>query len=621
MGSSTVFPEREEKEVSYKLSQEYQKLFERVIRYVRETVCDRSGTFHRQRVRWWSALALLRCLGSSPAAAAATLRSRAASADTDNPEDADEIGRRTVLDIGDDDPDEVLDVAPGSDPGEEESAEASNRRRLLDMARQAETLQGNKDEKLKMAADLLKGLLRDGFHPIVFCRFIPTAEYLAGQLRSLLPKEVETTAVTGLLPPAEREERIRQLVQSPKRILVCTDCLSEGINLQEWFDAVFHYDLSWNPTRHEQREGRVDRFGQPRNKVRVVTYWGTDTQIDGIVLDVLMRKHKTIRNTLGISIPVPVDTNQVLEAIFEGLLLREETGDVQPYLPMFEDFLKPQKQDLFAKWDSAAEREKRSRTMFAQETIKVEEVMEELEATRAAIGSGVNVENFVKDALLAHGATVEGTKVLNFNLKEIPASLKDAIGTRDTLRACFELPAGDGVQYLSRTHPIVEGLAAHVMNTALDPLIKGVAYRAGVIRTKAVKRRTTLLLVRLRYHIITKSSAQEKKLLAEECELVAFEGAPENPEWVDGSVAEALLSAAPDENIGHTQASEFIRKVIEGFDYIRPRLVEIANERGEKLLQSHERVRRATRSKGVTHQVEPNLPPDVLGIYVYLPAS
>ena len=48
-----------------------------------------------------------------------------------------------------------------------------------------------------------------------------------------------------------------------RRVLVATDCLSEGVNLQDHFNAVVHYDLSWNPTRHEQREGRVDRFGQP----------------------------------------------------------------------------------------------------------------------------------------------------------------------------------------------------------------------------------------------------------------------------------------------------------------------------------------------------------------------
>ena len=52
------------------------------------------------------------------------------------------------------------------------------------------------------------------------------------------------------------------------RVLVATDCLSEGVNLQEHFDAVVHYDLPWNPNRLEQREGRVDRFGQPKPSVR-----------------------------------------------------------------------------------------------------------------------------------------------------------------------------------------------------------------------------------------------------------------------------------------------------------------------------------------------------------------
>ena len=44
-----------------------------------------------------------------------------------------------------------------------------------------------------------------------------------------------------------------------------------------------------------------------------------DNQIDGIVLDVLVRKYKVIRTALGISVPVPADTDQVIEAIFEGL--------------------------------------------------------------------------------------------------------------------------------------------------------------------------------------------------------------------------------------------------------------------------------------------------------------
>src|SRR5262252_4877853 len=399
----TVFPERQEAEETYRLSPDYKRLFERVLNYARETVSDTGGTLHRQRVRWWSALALLRSLASSPAAAVATLRTRAAFADTETTEEADAIGRQTVLDLQADEVVESLDLTPGSDLGDASDAEPRTRRRLLDMAREAEKLLGTRDEKLKKAVSLIDTFIHDGFTPIVFCRFIPTAEYVAEELRKKL-REVEVAAVTGTLPPDEREARVAQLAKADKRVLVCTDCLSEGINLQEHFDAVMHYDLSWNPTRHEQREGRVDRYGQPSRTVRVLTFYGIDNQIDGIVLDVLIRKHKTIRSSLGISVPVPLDTNQVVEAIFEGLLLRGPSGTSAEQMLLFEEFFTPHREDLYGKWDAVTEREKRSRTMFAQETIKVDEVARELQAVRAAIGSGLSVEACTMDGLRAHGA-------------------------------------------------------------------------------------------------------------------------------------------------------------------------------------------------------------------------
>ena len=135
LDADTPFPEREEGESSYKLSPEYKRLFERVLDYARESVLDASGGQFHQRVRWWSALALLRSLASSPAAAAATLRNRAATVDAETPEEADEIGRRTILDLVEDETAEGIDVAPGSDPGGEEDEAQRNRRRLLEMAR------------------------------------------------------------------------------------------------------------------------------------------------------------------------------------------------------------------------------------------------------------------------------------------------------------------------------------------------------------------------------------------------------------------------------------------------------------------------------------------------------
>jgi superfamily II DNA or RNA helicase len=641
LDTDTPFPERDDAEESYKLSEEYKRLFARVLRYARETVADTAdGNRHRQRVRWWSALALLRSLASSPAAAAATLRTRAAGADSETPEEADAIGRRGVLDMVDDESAEGIDLAPGADSDGEAGAESGNRRRLLEMAREADALRGAKDLKLQKAIALVESLVREGYQPIVFCRFIPTAEYVAEALRAKLPKDVEVAAVTGLLPPDERETRVATLAEAKRHVLVATDCLSEGINLQEHFNAVLHYDLSWNPTRHEQREGRVDRYGQPKPTVRMLTYYGTDNQIDGIVLNVLIRKHRAIRTSLGISVPVPIDTDQVIEAIFEGLLLRETAGNAQELLPGLEALFKPQKEDLDRRWDAATEREKRSRTMFAQETIKVDEVARELRAMQAAIGSGVEVATFSKEALRAYGAVVgeKGKRVTNgrspaleFDLTEIPTALAEALGRKDKFRARFELtrPSDDGKQsvapadevYLSRTHPFVEGLATYVMDTALDPLSAGIARRCGVVRTKRVERRTTLLLMRFRYHIITRRGNTDVPLMAEDCQMLAFAGAPQQAQWLDSETAEELLLAQPDANVHPDQARHALKQILDGFDVLRPHLDETALARGQELLDAHRRVRTAARMRGVSHRVEAQVPGDVLGVYVYLPAA
>jgi len=622
LDEDTPFPEREEREQTYQLSPEYKRLFERVLRYARETVTDVATDRRRQRVRWWSALALLRSLASSPAAAAATMRTRAKAADTDTPEEADEIGRRSVLDLMDADSAEGSDLIPGADSdGTDEGAEAGARRRLLEMAREADALRGAKDLKLQRALALVADLLGEGYRPIVFCRFIDTAEYVAEALRKAL-KGTEVAAVTGTLPPAEREARVAALGEHPRRVLVATDCLSEGINLQEHFDAVVHYDLSWNPTRHEQREGRVDRYGQQRPTVRVLTYYGTDNQIDGIVLDVLLKKHKAIRSSLGISVPVPVNTEELVEALLEGLILREQAGRAQDQLALdLGDLAERKRDDAHRQWEAAADREKRSRTLFAQETIKAEEVWTELAEVRSAIGSGAEVERFVRDALPAHGAVVTGAEPLRADLAEAPASLREAmgLGEQPAFRGRFALPVADGEVYLSRTHPLVEGLAAHVAASALDSLAEAVAKRAGVVRTAAVPRRTTLLLLRLRFHL-TDALGGRGALLAEECRPVAFRGAPTEAEWLSDEEVETLLAATPNGNVAPDQAQEALARILESFVRVRPHLDQVADSRAASLAASHERVRRAARARAGDVTVRPELPADVLGVYVYLPA-
>jgi len=114
LDTDTAFPERKDKESTYTFSTAYRALFEGILDFARDYVSEEDGGQRRRRVRYWSALALLRCVSSSPAAAAATLRSRAA-VDQVEEDDVDEVGRRTVLDQDDADDVITLDFSPGTD--------------------------------------------------------------------------------------------------------------------------------------------------------------------------------------------------------------------------------------------------------------------------------------------------------------------------------------------------------------------------------------------------------------------------------------------------------------------------------------------------------------------------
>ncbi len=635
LDTTTPFPTRDRPiDATYSLTPASRHLLERVLAYARETVQVPGEAVQRQRIRWWAALALLRSVSSSPRAAVETLRSRAAFADEGLTHDEiEELGRRSVLDLVDDESAEGADVVPGAeaDPAADTGPGASAaRRRLRELADEAEALVGN-DPKLARGMALVKDLLRDGRNPIVFCRYIATAKYVAEALREELARpavkrefgEIAVAAVTGELPAEEREDRVNELARNERRVLVATDCLSEGINLQRGFDAVVHYDLAWNPTRHEQREGRVDRYGQPQPTVAVATLYGADNPVDGLVLDVLLRKHERIRSALGFSVPVPVDSNAVLEAILEGILLKQPKDEVAArQLVFFEDLVKPRKDDLHRAWDRAAEAEQRSRSRFAQRAIQVDDVAREtLRATREAIGSSVDVKRFAVETFQRHGAAVRANGVLDVDLAAAHRAFVEAtniaatIGDGRRFKARFEEPVDEHTLLLTRTHPIVEGLASWVIDTALDPVAGGAARRCGAVRTTAVAARTTALVLRLRYDL---ASAGRGQLIAEEARMVAFRGHPEAPDWLPDAEVAGLFDAVPSGNVVPEQQRQAVRQLIEGLPALRPHLDDYASRRAVELRDSHERVRSAARLTGGT-LVEPRLPVDVIGVYMYLP--
>ncbi len=621
---ATPFPKRLAADETYALSTDYAKFIDRVVAYAREIVKDPAGgNARRQRVRWWSALALLQAISSSPAAAAATLRERSKAVDTATVAEADEIGRRAVFDE-DDESAEGGDVTPGADTSEDaDGPEPPARRRLQALAREADALAGAKDAKLAKSTALVKRLLAEGSSPIVFCRYIATAEYVGAALRSALPKDVTVEVVTGTLAADDRKARVDTLKDVGKRVLVATDCLSEGINLQDLFDAVIHYDLSWNPTRHEQREGRVDRYGQRRPEVKTVTLYGSNNAVDGIVLSVLLRKHKAIRHSLGVSVPVPVDSGTVLEAILEGILLRESSdASSADQLTFWErEVIAPNTKDFFGEWDAVAEREKKSRSLFAQHAFPLDRVVEARDAARAAVGEGIDVRRFTLEALRAHGATttLRPDGAVDVDVREVARSVRDiAQLDADRMRLRFELPAGED-RLLGRTSPVVDGLATHLIDTALDPHTPSAARRAGVIRTSGVSTRTTALLVRLRYDLRTRGKKGEQTAIAEEVRVLGFTGAPDAAVWLEPGAADALLDLVPTGNVMPEQAAQALERVTDGLDALRPAIERVAAARAADLAADHERVREVAALRGRT-TVTPQLPVDVLGAYVFLPA-
>ena len=665
--TDTAFPERRDKEAAYNFSPGYRALFDDILAFAHEYVTegaedgrprqggratdDQHGQ-RRRRVRYWSALALLRCVSSSPAAAAATLRSRAA---VDAAEDVDEVGRRTVLDQGDDDDAVALDFSPGA---EMEGSPESTRRRLLEFARRAEALDAKDDRKLQGAVREIRALLADGFHPVVFCRFVDTAEYVAGHLRAALAKDVRVEPITGRLPHAEREERIADLTAGGGRfVLVCTDCLSEGINLQAHFDAVLHYDLAWNPTRHEQREGRVDRFGQEKSEVRVVTWYGANNPIDGVILDVLLRKHKSIRSALGVTVAVPGSSEQIAEALFEGALFRERAGAGGRQLALdFIDEIDAEMQALHAEWENARDREKASRSRFAQHTLDPGAVAAELDGVRTAIGGSEDVDRFLTTVLQAANVPVrrDGRAVTVQLGTGTPRALRQAIGSDEPFTGRFDLPLPDGETYLGRTSPVVEGLASWTLDQALDPESRDtapVASRCGLISTSEVTERTTLLIARFRYHLRTGGIGSRSRsgagagsrfgtgsgasqgsgtgsdsdagsgrdtLLCEEIVPLACTGAAETPCWLSPNESEHLLTARPERNLLPTALEQQLDLTLPALAKLRAALEPVAQERAEAQREAHERVRAAARAKSRV-AVEPVLPVDLLGVYVLLP--
>ncbi len=176
---------------------------------------------------------------------------------------------------------------------------------LVDLYNVASAINPDRDAKLKLLKETIQQKIE---HPInegnkkvlVFTAFADTAHYLFQYLKSWVQNKlglniaivagsfVETTygkadfnhILTHFSPKSKNREKMQQIIKDDEiDILIATDCISEGQNLQDC-DLLINYDIHWNPVRIIQRFGRIDRLGSTNEQIQLINFWPT-ADLDG----------------------------------------------------------------------------------------------------------------------------------------------------------------------------------------------------------------------------------------------------------------------------------------------------------------------------------------------------
>jgi hypothetical protein len=526
---------------------------------------------------------------------------------------------------------DVLDTVPEAATDLTKSDLSQNdRAKLRQFQQRADAIAASgSDPKIDKAATIMADWLRKGHRPIIFCRFIATAQYVADQLEARLKPRYASfraTAVSGATGgDEERRAAIEALVDpekggTEKRVLVATDCLSEGINLQENFDAVLHYDLPWNPNRLEQREGRVDRFGQQKPEVRAVVLFSEDNPIDGVVLNVLIRKARQIYQDLGISVPVPAESESVVKAVvkavFEGWR-GEDAQQLRLDLPEMNTV-----QAFHENWKRNADREERRRSRFAQHTINPDEVAKEIEATDTVLGDPEAVRHFMLNAARRLKFSLQKhDKYYELDPTALPGEIRDRLGWQKLLKVVFVSPPPkdvEGAVVLGRNHPLVAFLSDRILGRAFRPQTEQDYSRCGAAYTNAVKTRTVIALLRIRYRLQRRAKAEQ---FAEEVIAVAAKAGSGTLAWGMPNDAESIAlldSAQASANISPQEKQQRISKALDEISASSAKVKSIAEARANELEATYDRLKGTIGGGKVKVSA---YEPDLLGVYVLLPGG
>jgi ERCC4-related helicase len=541
-------------------------------------------------INGWVAAHFQRRALSSPDALRKSVRSRlrslAARAAADSGRRAVSEARAAVADLfessdaTDEQHTDRLDRASTSLAVDEETAY------LETLLARAEAVTPAKDPKLSDLFDLLPRRMAahlDVQRVMVFTKYKDTLDYLVKQLETAakkptkkrsLPDGTRVFAIYGELSLAARREVFAAFEHAERAVLVATDCISEGLNLQHACAEIVHYELPWNPNRLEQRNGRIDRFHQrePKVGIRTLVY---DDMLDFALLELIVKKSEQMLADYGFVPPFLANPD-----ILSHLSAAAASRRVQPTL--FDTTVEAEGllasavggSDLL---DTERLNRIRDESFYGQEQVTLGSVADALDRTRAEIGSSEAVERFFRGVL----ATMPGVQ-----LTTAPGGVTVS-GAHPDVADVLPLPgrvlsfdpeagfADPDVDVVDLAHPFLRRLVDVVLDRSRRP---GASGRVAS-RTARVPEVTAAVWLLIRY-----ATRSDPPVLLEELVPVAV------PVWGEGrpvDVVEALASASNDSGKDADDVAEAVTALLARPD-LEARLTACTSERAGLLARRHE---------------------------------
>jgi len=402
----------------------------------------------------------------------------------------------------------ALDSDPGEDYSETELGERVERvvtgdekaicmelESLEKTLKAAEGVTKSRDSKLqKLLGQTLPARFKSG-GTIIFTKYVDTLEYLEEHVRDEFGDQVSIHTLYGELGDAERNERFQAFADADRGVLIATDVISEGMNLQYAANQVIHYELPWNPNRLEQRNGRVDRYGQTADTVYIRTMV-MDDPMDRTVLTKLITKAQEIRSEYGFSPPYLGDDEGILQ-----LLDPEEMQNLIPQQTLT-DFASGQARDNGEEsaFDDAVLQRIEDESFYNHTEVDLSEVKQRMEETQELLGGADAVQEFVRSGLnlfnCRYDANVDGTFEIEIKTDE----LRGPDIQPEYERVMFDpnrAAENDDLVMLDIAHPLVQRLIESVKEVALTD---GERYGRTAMRgTSSVDAPTALYTWKVRY--------------------------------------------------------------------------------------------------------------------------